>query len=60
MPYAYTEDQLVEQPAVGLFAELGWITVSELEELQTLRRTRDPLLPRPLSGQVALAERGGV
>lgn len=24
MPRAYTEDQLVEQPAVGLFAELGW------------------------------------
>jgi type I restriction enzyme R subunit len=25
MPHAYTEDQLVEQPAIGLFAELGWI-----------------------------------
>ena len=24
MPHAYTEDQLVEQPAIGLFAELGW------------------------------------
>ena len=23
-PHAYTEDQLVEQPAIGLFAELGW------------------------------------
>jgi hypothetical protein len=23
MPHAYTEDQLVEQPAVGLFVELG-------------------------------------
>ena len=33
MPYAYTEDPLVEQPAIGLFAELGWITVSELEQL---------------------------
>ena len=22
MPHAYTEDQLVEQPAIGLFAEL--------------------------------------
>ena len=22
--HAYTEDQLVEQPAIGLFAELGW------------------------------------
>ena len=22
--HAYTEDQLVDQPAIGLFAELGW------------------------------------
>jgi type I restriction enzyme R subunit len=28
MPHAYTEDQLVEQPAIGLFAKLGWTTVS--------------------------------
>ncbi|ACD91481.1 type I site-specific deoxyribonuclease, HsdR family [Chlorobium limicola DSM 245] len=28
----YTEDQLVEQPAIGLFAELGWATVSALDE----------------------------
>ena len=28
MPHADTEDQLVEQPTIGLFAELGWITVS--------------------------------
>ena len=33
MPHAYTEDQLVEQPAIGLFAELGWKTVSALEEI---------------------------
>ena len=32
MPHACTEDQLVEQPAIGLFAELGWFTVSALEE----------------------------
>ena len=31
--HAYTEDQLVEQPAIGLFAELGWTTVSALEEV---------------------------
>jgi type I restriction enzyme R subunit len=31
-PHAYTEDQLVEQPAIGLFAALGWQTVSALEE----------------------------
>ena len=33
MPHAYTEDQLVEQPAIGLFAELGWQTVSAMEEI---------------------------
>jgi len=33
MPHAYTEDQLVEQPAIGLFAELGWKTVSAMEEV---------------------------
>ncbi|MGD0615266.1 MAG: hypothetical protein ABSA69_07495 [Verrucomicrobiota bacterium] len=32
MPHPYTEDQLVEQPAIGLFAELGWTTVSAMEE----------------------------
>jgi type I restriction enzyme, R subunit len=30
--HAYTEDQLVEQPAIGLFAELGWQTLSAMEE----------------------------
>ena len=30
--HAYTEDQLVEQPAIGLFADLGWQTVSAQEE----------------------------
>jgi type I restriction enzyme R subunit len=30
--HAYTEDQLVEQPAIGLFAELDWTAVSALEE----------------------------
>jgi type I restriction enzyme R subunit len=28
----YTEDHLVEQPAIDLFAELGWATVSATEE----------------------------
>ncbi|HEU5125248.1 MAG TPA: hypothetical protein VFW05_14435 [Verrucomicrobiae bacterium] len=27
MPHAYTEDQLVEQPAIGLFTELRWTVV---------------------------------
>jgi hypothetical protein len=25
---AYTEDRLIEQPAIGLFAEVGWTTGS--------------------------------
>ena len=33
MPNAYTEDSLVEQPAIGLFAEFGWQTVSAMEEI---------------------------
>jgi type I restriction enzyme, R subunit len=28
----YTEELLVEQPAIELFAELGWATVSATEE----------------------------
>jgi len=57
MPHSYAEDQLVEQPAIGLFAELGWATVSELEEIENLSRTRALLLPRVLPGEVTLAER---
>lgn len=33
MSHAYSEDQLVEQPAITLLAELGWQTVSALEEV---------------------------
>jgi hypothetical protein len=44
MPHACSEDQLVEQPAIGLFAEPGW----------QQRRTRALLLARLLSGQVNL------
>ncbi len=33
MSHAYTEDQLVEQPAIGLFEDLGWETVSAAEEV---------------------------
>jgi type I restriction enzyme R subunit len=32
MTHAYTEDQLVEQPAIGLLVSLGWQTVSAREE----------------------------
>ena len=49
--HAFNEDQLVEQPGIGLFAERGWQMASAL---QSLRRTRDLLLPRLLSGQVDL------
>ena len=31
-PHAYTEDRLVEQPAIGLFSAMGWQTASALEE----------------------------
>jgi hypothetical protein len=27
MPHGYTEDQLVEQPAIGLFAELARLSI---------------------------------
>jgi hypothetical protein len=52
--HAYTEDQLVEQPASGLFAELGWQTVSALKEINSLSRACDLPLPRLLPGQGAL------
>ena len=31
-PHPYSEDQLVEQPAIGLLAQLGWQTLCALEE----------------------------
>jgi len=52
-PHAYTEDQLVEQPAIALFAELGWETVSALEEAFG----PDGTLGRETRGEVVLAER---
>jgi hypothetical protein len=42
---AFTEDQLVEQPAIGLFAELGCATVLALEVL---------LHPKRISGEMAV------
>jgi hypothetical protein len=47
MSHAYTEDQLVEQPAIGLFAELGWTTVSAF---QNFHQTLDLRLPHLLFG----------
>jgi type I restriction enzyme, R subunit len=51
--HAYTKDQLVEQPAIRLFAELGWSTVSALEE--TLGATGTLL--RETRGEVVLVPR---
>ncbi|MBL8533775.1 MAG: type I restriction endonuclease subunit R [Betaproteobacteria bacterium] len=50
---AWTEDQLVEQPAIGLFAALGWQTASAMEE------TFGPggSLGRETKGEVVLVER---
>lgn len=33
MPHAYTEEQLVEQAAIAIFAALGWATTSALDEV---------------------------
>ena len=51
--HAYTEDQLVEQPAIGLFAALGWQTVSAMEEVFGAGGT----LGRETKGEVVLAPR---
>ena len=51
--HAYTEDQLVEQPAIGLFAEFGWTTVSALEETFGATGT----LRRETEGEVLLVSR---
>lgn len=52
-PHAYTEDQLVEQPAIGLFAALGWHTVSAMEETFGAGGT----LGRETKGEVVLTDR---
>ena len=51
--HAYTEDQLVEQPAIGLFAALGWQTMSALEETFGPGGT----LGRETKGEVVLMDR---
>ncbi len=52
-PHAYSEDQLVEQPAIGLFAELGWETVLAMEEVLGPGGT----LGRETRGEVVLVDR---
>jgi len=72
MPHAHTEDQLVVQPAIGLFAELGWQVALEklnpalppvaiagaIDELTRDRSVTPP--PRLLSGRVKLDDSAGI
>lgn len=51
--HAYTEEQLVEQPAIGLFAELGWQTLSAQDE----RFGASGTLGRDTRGEVVLLGR---
>ena len=53
MTHAYTEDQLVEQPAIGLFEAIGWQTLSAMEETFGAGST----LGRETKGEVVLVER---
>ncbi|MCJ7678111.1 MAG: type I restriction endonuclease subunit R, partial [Anaerolineales bacterium] len=53
MSHSYTEDQLVEQPAIGLFSTLGWQTVSAMEETFGPGGT----LGRETKGEVVLVDR---
>jgi type I restriction enzyme R subunit len=53
MPHAYSEDSLVEQPAIQLFSEMGWQTVSALEEVFGIRGT----LGRETKGEEVLLPR---
>ena len=53
MAHAYSEDQLVEQPAIQLFAEMGWQTVSALEEVFGIGGT----LGREIKSEVVLVSR---
>jgi type I restriction enzyme R subunit len=51
--HTYTEDQLVEQPAIQLFAEMGWETLSASEEVLGANGT----LGRETKSEVVLAVR---
>jgi len=53
MSHAYTEDELVERPAIELFSALGWQTVSAREEIFGA----DSTLGRETSSEVVLAPR---
>jgi len=53
MPNDYSEDQLVERPAIQLFAELGWATLSASDEVMGASGT----LGRETKSEVVLAVR---
>jgi hypothetical protein len=58
MPLAYTEVQLVEQPAIGLFAELGWQVAGPPPTAGVAGEPRDAgLLGRETKGEVVLVPR---
>ena len=52
--HAYTEDQLVEQPAIGLFAELGWAVAGPPSNAGVDELARRLSALHPLSGAVNL------
>jgi type I restriction enzyme R subunit len=51
--HTYSEDQLIEQPAVALFAGMGWSTISAREEIFGANGT----LERETSAEVVLVTR---
>ena len=53
MAQSYTEDSLVEQPAIQLFTEMGWQTLSAVEEVFGIAST----LGRETKGEVVLVPR---
>ena len=59
--HAYTEDQLVEQPAIGLFAELGWAVAGPTPNAGVAGVAGEPrdagLLGRETKGEVVLVSR---
>ncbi|MGD1088818.1 MAG: hypothetical protein ABR955_08860 [Verrucomicrobiota bacterium] len=58
MSHAYTEDQLVEQHAIGLFAGLGWAVAVPPPNAGVVGEPRDAgLLGRETKGDVVLVSR---
>jgi type I restriction enzyme R subunit len=58
MPHDYTEDQLVEQPAIGLFAELGWAVAGPPPNAGVAGEPRYAgLLGRETKGEAVLVSR---